>query len=176
MRKGFTIIELVLVVLIISILLGIVSTAAATSIRQARVRKADACCRIMQAGFETYYAQKGRWPGNIDNLSNGPNSDIVDLTVEDVRSMMKEIFDEYHKGNPCMDVSGLYVSRSRGDYGSKDLGFDFWTAVRGTRSDKKGQRMKTSEMYFGYPESNHGYFRAFKVQYSKPTDSVRVMK
>ena len=42
MKKGFTIIELLVVLAIIGILLGIVTTAAASSIKQARARKADA--------------------------------------------------------------------------------------------------------------------------------------
>ena len=45
MRRGFTIIELVMVIAILGILLGIVTTAAANSIKQARSRKAEACCK-----------------------------------------------------------------------------------------------------------------------------------
>ena len=71
MRRGFTIIELVMVVAIMGILLGIVTTAAAGAIRQARIRKAEACCKVVQAAFETYYAQKGEWPGGIESKITG---------------------------------------------------------------------------------------------------------
>ena len=70
MRRGFTIIELVMVIAILGILLGIVTTAAAGAIRQAREKKADACCAVVQAAFETYYAQKGEWPGDIELEGN----------------------------------------------------------------------------------------------------------
>ena len=183
MRRGFTIIELVMVVAILGILLGIVTTAASASIRQARSQKAAVCCRVVQAAFETYYAQKGKWPGDIDterdkgNIEGRNDTDddsIYVLDCEDARKMMREIIREYKEGNPCLDISGLFVSRYPGNKGSRNIGLDFMTAIRGTPKDKNGQRMKTSEMYFGYPESSHGYFRHFKVMYSKATDRITV--
>ena len=36
--------------------------------------------------------------------------------------------------------------------------------------------MKTGEMYFGYPESEHGWFRRFKMVYSVPGDTITVSK
>lgn len=178
MRRGFTIIELVMVIAILGILLGIVTTAAASSIKQARVRKADACCKIVQAGFETYYAQKGEWPGGMDSKVNSrvsnEDDDLCELDPDDVRDMMRDILSEYKQGNPCLDISGLFVSSRRGNRGSRDFGMDFMVAIRGTKKDNNGQVMKTSEMYFGYPESSHGYFRHFKVVYSIPADKITV--
>ena len=184
MRRGFTIIELVMVIAILGILLGIVTTAASNSIKQARKRKADACCKIVQAGLETYYSQHGYWPGGIeDKLENdtrqneegsGGNNDpdVCVLDPQDLQKMMRDILLEYKKGNPCLDISGLFVSRCK-NY-PKSLGMDFMTAIHGTKKEKNGQRMSSSEMYFGYPESEHGYFRHFKVIYSRPTDQMKV--
>ena len=187
MRRGFTIIELVMVVAILGVLLGIVTTAASSSIKQARKRKADACCKVVQAGLETYYTQKGRWPGGVDDKITedktndlGPNGkhdpDLYVLDPGDVDEMMRDILKEYLNGNPCLDISGLFVSRKQGLKGSKNLGLDFMTAIRGTKKDANGQRMTTSEMHFGYPEEQKGYFRHFEVIYSKPTDQMKVSK
>lgn len=180
MRRGFTIIELVMVIAILGILLGIVTTAAASSIKQARVRKADACCKIVQAGFETYYAQKGEWPGGMDSKVNSrvsnEDDDLCELDPADVDAMMRDILSEYKQGNPCLDISGLFVSRRQGNRGSRDFGMDFMVAIRGTKKDNNGQVMTTSEMHFGYPESSHGYFRHFKVVYSIPADKITVSK
>ncbi len=174
MRRGFTIIELVMVIAILGILLGIVTTAAVGAIRQARVRKADACCATVEAGLATYYAQKGEWPGGgIDFSSDG---DTYTLAESEFQEMMRDIMKEYKKGNPCLDISGLFVSRYSGAAGTKNIGMDFTTAIRGTKKDKNGQRMKVNEMHFGYPEANHGWFRNFRVVYSIPTDQIKVYK
>lgn len=186
-RRGFTILELAVVIAIIGILLGIVTTAAGSSIRQARARKAEALCTCMQAGLATYYAQKDRWPGSIgDRIASGSigsrsNEEGRDnytdankyvLDGSEVRDMVKAILDEAKKGNPLMDISGLYVSRDSGEKGRKGYGMDFLEAIHGTR--KSSRKMSSSEMYFGYPETDHGYFRRFKIVYSIPTDEMKV--
>lgn len=172
--RGFTIIELAMVVAILGILLGIITTAAASAIRQARARKAEACCKIVQAGLETYYAQKGEWPGG--EIAANSNDDTYILSEGEFQAMMRDLIKEYKSGNPCLDISGLFVSRYSGAPGTKNIGLDFATAIRGTKKDKNGQRMSTGEMHFGYPDVNHGYFRNFKVVYSIPTDQIKVMK
>ena len=96
------------------------------------------------------------------------------LDPGDVDDMMRDILHEYKNGNPCLDISGLFVSRYDGRAGTRHLGLDFMTAIRGTKQDANGQKMTTSQMHFGYPESSHGYFRHFKVVYSKPTDQMKV--
>ncbi len=200
MKKGFTIVELLMVVGIIGILLGIVTTAAASSIKQARARKASACCQIVEQAFATYYAQKGRWPGSIGSqiasgsFSGRGNSEGVDgksdsdkyvLTSSEVSSMMTDIIQEARQGNPLLDLSGLYVSRSAAEprhescpHGTSyypapgAVGLDFMDAIRGTKQSQK--KMKVAEMHFGYPHLNRGGFMPFRVVYSIPTDEMSV--
>ena len=86
--------------------------------------------------------------------------------------MIKALVDEAKNGNPLMDISGLFVSRSPGENGQKGYGLDFMDAIHGTR--KSQRKMSTGEMYFGYPEPDHGYFRRFKIVYSLPTDEMKV--
>lgn len=187
MKKGFTIIELAVVIGIIGILLGIVTTAAAGAVRQGRIRKAESLCTVVQSGLATYYAQKDRWPGTVgdriasDSLGSRSNDESNNnysdankyvLNGSEVRDMIKALVDEAKKGNPLMDISALYVSRDSGESGRKGMGMDFMEAIHGTR--KSSKKMSTSEMYFGYPEANHGYFRRFKIVYSIPTDEMKV--
>lgn len=186
-RSGFTILELAVVMAVIAILLGIVTTAAAGAIRQGRIRKAESLCTLVQAGIATYYAQKDRWPGSVgdriasDSLGNRSNDEgsynqsdpnRYVLTGSEVREMIKALVDEAKRGNPLMDISGLFVSRDPGESGGRGLGLDFMEAIHGTR--KSSRKMSTSEMHFGYPEVNHGYFRRFKIVYSIPTDQMKV--
>lgn len=195
MKKGFTIIELLVVLAIIGILLGIVTTAAASSIKQARARKADACCTIVKQALATFYAQEGRWPGSIGRsieggsvTGSGNNPDVYELQPSEIKSMMLDVINKVKDGNPMMDISGLFVSRSsdrprevRLQNGSVTyrpakgaFGLDFWDAVKGRKKDSP-YRMTTGEMNFGYPYVDGG-FMPFRVLYSIPTDEMRVEK
>ena len=188
-----------MVIGIIAMLMGIVTTAASSSIKSSRKQRADALCTIVQTALATYREQKGEWPISIPVSranSEGANSqnvaDVVVLNGTEVRACVKALVDEAKKGNPMMDISGLWVSRQDGELpggsggqggiGANEsnrkvkpaYGMDFMSAVRGTKWSKK--KMKTSEMYFGYPDPETGYFLRFRMTYSIPTDSITVSK
>ena len=69
-RRGFTIVELLVVVAIIGILGGIVTTAAMGSIRGARSKRADAMRAALEQAIAAYYAQEGRWPDVIERKAS----------------------------------------------------------------------------------------------------------
>lgn len=183
-RRGFTIVELIAVVAIIGILLGIVTTAVSSSIKSARKRKADASINLLQQAFATYKAQKGYWPAFAGSVSGTvpsegesnvkDNSDLLEISADNVRKMIKTIVDETRNGNPLMDVSGLFVATKSGTRGSKIYGMDIMDALRGTKKNKKGTSLES--LYYGYPETSKGYFRNFRVIYSVPTDDMTVMR
>jgi len=188
MKKAFTLIELLAVVAIIGILLGIITTAAANSLKLARRQKAEALCVCVKQGIETFHAQKDKWPGSIGNrieagtvlsrtnqegVNNSSNADKYVLDAAEVRDMIREVvLETVRNNNPMMDISGLYVSRDPGESNGHGYGLDFMEAVRGTKKSKK--KMTVSEMHFGYPETSHGWFRRFRIVYSVPTDSMEV--
>lgn len=176
-RRGFTIVELLVVVSIISILLTLVFTGISGSMADARERHAEALCQAVQSGLASYYAQKQEWPGQLGGYVESGNfpggrTDTYTLSANEVRAMVKALVDEAKDGNTLMDISGLYVSSDPGEPGGKAHGLDFISAVRGTK--KSGRRMSTANMYFGYPDRATGRFRRFKMTYSIPTDSIRV--
>lgn len=187
MRRGFTIIELLIVIGIIGILMGIVFTAASSSVRAGRATRADALCQAVQSGLSTYYAQFEKWPGGFisengsirsrsnDEGRNGQSDDdMYVLTASEVRECVKALVDEAKQGNPLMDISGLFVSRSSGEPGEKGYGLDFMSAIHGTKWSRK--KMKTAEMYYGYQDPDSGYFRRFKMVYSIPADQLSVKR
>ncbi len=183
-RHGFTIVELIAVIAIIGILLGIVTTAVSSSIQNGRKRKAEASISLLQQAFATYKAQKGHWPGFGSTVSGTTptfaedgiknNEDYAEISESDVRKMIKAIVDESRKGNPLMDVSGLFVATKSGTRGSKVRGMDILDALRGTRKNKSGTSIDA--LYYGYPEESKGYFRNFRVLYSRPTDNMKVTR
>lgn len=185
-RRGFTLVELMMVIGIISVLLTIVISSVSSSMSAARGRRASALCTAVQTGLATYYAQQDEWPeplagkirggnfnsSNEEGANNRTDYDEYVLQPSEVRQMVKALVDEAKQGNPLMDISGLFVSRDPGEKGGKGYGLDFFQAVRGDKRSRK--RMNTSEMYFGYPESSKGYFRRFKMIYSIPGDQLKV--
>ena len=193
MKRGFTLVELLMVIGVIVVLMGVVTTAASESIKASRKRRADALCSLVQAGMNAYYARYDEWPGSIGSkIANGnigtrgndegaggtSDSDQYELTGSEVRSCVKALVDETKNGNPVMDISGLFVSRNDGEMNGKNVkraaGLDFMSAIRGTRQSKV--KMTTSEMFFGYPDPSTGYFLRFKMVYSIPTDQFSVSK
>jgi len=200
-RGGFTIVEMMVVVAIVGILLGIVTTAASASIKQARGRKAEACRMLVQQAIATYYAQKGEWPGSVwqkiesgglRGNKKGTRGEVYTLSADEVRSAMLAILREVKSGNPLMDISGLYVSASMDEPKHKPCGrhwengeqletywpangaygLDFWDAVHGRRKDSSA-RMTTSQMSFGYPHSDGG-FMPFEFDYYISSDEMKV--
>ncbi len=188
-KRGFTIIELVLVVGILAVLMTMVTTAASQSVKASREKRTAALTSVVQTGLATYYAQKGEWPGSVgqkiangtlkgnsnkEGANNQTDEDLYVLDGAEVRDMIKDMVDEAKKGNPVMDLSGLFVSRNSGETGQKGLGLDFITAIHGTK--ETARKMKTAEMYYGYPCPDTGYFRRFKIVYSIPTDQMTVSR
>jgi len=175
-RSGFTIVELLMVVGIISVLVTITVSAVSGSMKRARSQKAAALCTLVEQGIATYYAQKGEWPVEPDDPQG--DSDVYTYKPEEVREMVKKVVEETKKNNPMMDVSGLFVCVPKGssaDVGGinyKGYGMDFMTAIHGSK--KNAKKSKLEQMYFGYPCPGTGYFRRFKMTYSPATDKVTV--
>lgn len=173
-----------MVIGIIGILLGIVTTAASSSVKMSRSRRADALCAIVQSGLAVYNAQEGEWPisgledkssRNQSGSNNTTESLVYELNGGEVRDCVKALVEKTRQNNPVMDISGLFVSRFQGERNSGEAyGLDFMSAIRGTR--KSSKKMKLAEMYFGYPESKHGWFRRFKIVYAIGSDSLTVTK
>lgn len=187
MKRAFTIVELLMVIGIIGVLTGIVTTAAAGAMKNARSRRADALCQLVKLGSDTYYARERRWPipnlpaegsrRNYESQNHENDSSKLVLTAEEVKNWIKELAEQSRQGAPVMDISGLFVARSdvtQGKYKQVGYGLDFMHAIHGTR--KTSKKMKLGEMSFGYPDPESGHFRHFKIVYSYPTDSITVSR
>jgi len=194
-RKGFTIVELLLVIGIIAILMGIITTAVSSSVKSARTQRAKALCTLVQTGLATYREQKGEWPiefpssrTNTEGSGGKTDPDKIVLEREEVRQCVLALVEETKKNNPMIDVSGLFVAdgKDKGDLGlsSGDMGansnikrvygMDFMSAVRGTPQNKK--KLKSANLSYGYQDPETGYFLRFKMVYSIPADQLSVMQ
>lgn len=197
MKRGFTIVELLVVVAIIGILLGIITTAVTGSMKTARRRRADAMCKAFEQAIATYHVQEGKWPGAIEtkaeNISDKPK---YTFTASEGDGILSEIVGKSvgeNASRPLIDVSAMFVADKgsvRGDgcfdnhsdktsaSGRKPsycgdqhciAGMDYMEAVR---KGKPGN----GNMAFGWQGVQNGKFCRFWITYNAMTDSVSVSR
>lgn len=192
-KRGFTIVEMLMVIAVLAVLVGIVSTAATAAVRKSRMRKNEALRAALQTGIATYYQREGFWPpgknGFIQKLtSNGLDSKY---SKSGVQPLSEDGYDELMSflvvnclnasGNQVMDVSGFTAVRKSAtaatdrDGQPKCYGEDVksWVAKL-MAAQARGSVPKASEMTFGYSNSEKGYFRRFVIKYNALADSVTV--
>ena len=196
-RRAFTIVELLVVIAIIGVLLGIVTTAATSSVKNARVRRADAMGRALQQAIAAYHAQEGRWPGAIESKANSSENKVkITLTGDEADGVFREIVKNSvgtSASRPLVDASALFVADSgrlknggdgcfdvHGDRSSKAYcgdqrcinGVDFALA---SKKDSK-VRIPLDRMAFGWQGRANGKFCRYWITYNSQTDSVEVSR
>lgn len=188
-KTGFTIVEMLMVVAVLAILMGIVTTAATAAIRHSRGRKAEAVKAVIQNGIATYRSQRDVWPpkgGILDkwsddglsgNQNNGVSSgrQVAFLSASQYDDMMYELARVsvgQSGASPVMDVMGIAVARRSVADSGKGRGQEFREAIK--KNKKHGETLKLKEMAFGYI-TEKGLFRRFIVQYNVGGDSVAVL-
>jgi len=197
-RSGFTIVEMLVVIAVLAVLMGLVGTAATAAIRNARGKRADAMKRAWQAAITSYYAQKGEWPGALEDKAKNSKETVVDLEDTDLNSVFQEIVKEsIDKANPLIDVSALYVCRNAKVIGCNDLHEErsphneLEENAQGGCSkvhfcgnlncsggmdfnEARARNVSISSMAFGYPGKRYGKFRRYYIRYNTQTDTVTV--
>jgi len=197
-RAGFTIVEMLVVIAVLAVLMGLVGTAATAAIRNARGKRADAMKRAWQGAITAYYAQKGEWPGALEEIAKSSNKTIVDLEDSELNSVFQEIVKEtIDKANPLIDASALYVCRNSNVKGCNDLHDDGrphneleenrqsgCSKVHACGSlncaggmdftEARARGVSIGSMAFGYPGKKFGKFRRYYIRYNTQTDTVEV--
>jgi prepilin-type N-terminal cleavage/methylation domain-containing protein len=192
-KRGFTIVEMLMVIAVLAVLMGIVSTAASSVIRKSRVRKNQALQSALQAGIATYYQQEGFWPpgkkgalqkfadNGLDQKDRG--SGIATLDDSGYDALMSFLVTRCltASGNKVMDVSGFTAVRKSATAAKEGNGLPkcsgeevkSWVAKL-KASNAHGSVPQASEMTFGYTHSGNGHFRRFVIKYNAETDTVAV--
>ena len=176
MKKGFTLVELMMVVAILAVLLGIVTTAATASIRQSRERQAQAMKHTLQNGIATYKVRKDKWPGKLENWAKQQNRDTLGyLSNGDYDNVMHELL-KASSGKSAksrvMDPVGLMVLAS-GDMDGKFNAMDYRSVT--TKNNKYAKRMEPNEMTVVYPRKDTGKAYRYVLEYNTQSDEVTVM-
>lgn len=173
-RRGFTIIELLAVIAILSVLMTIVVTAAAGALRNSREQRREAMRVALQAAITAYHAadSDGKWPDEIERLAENGESKPLDDAAQNVfrRVVQCSTGEGGGKKLPLIDPSALFVAPS-GATNGKTSGLPFNEARQGTA---KRQKLSVARMVFGYQETSSGKFHRFNIYYNAATDSVEV--
>ena len=197
MKRGYTLVEMLIVIAVIGVLAGITVVSLKGVISSARSKRCASMKTVIEQGLATYYAQEGEWPDVIENaLQNNANARTIEIKNADADKLMRQVVGKaYGKSGTksmLLDATGLYVceanrcgNENRGCFGNHDnssnpgtycrgkgcrLGIDFAEAVK-----PGGKRhIQLSNMAFGYPDPDTGMFHRFKVIYNTRTDSVSV--
>ncbi|MBO7483227.1 MAG: type II secretion system protein [Kiritimatiellae bacterium] len=172
-RRGFTIIELLVVVGIISVLATIVTVTASGSVKSTRTKRRAIMADVLREGIATYYARNGKWPGGVESYAkNG-----TDHTFQG--SEADPVFQEVVKGSvkktatPYLNPHGLFVAPV-GEAASKNArGLNFDEAIR-KNPPKHYRHLNVNQMAFGYQNPTDGKFVRYRIKYTASTDSVNV--
>ena len=175
-KKGFTIIELLMVVAILATLLGIITTAVFASIRQARDRRTQAMRQTIQNGIAAYRQLKDKWPGDLEDLAKDPPANrgtVITLSQGEYDSVVQDLLKVSvgkNVKNRVMDPVGLLIMGKSGTEG-KSSGVEFRAAAQ--KNGPYAKRMSTSEMTLVHQGGNGKAYR-YKIVYNTESDSVTV--
>lgn len=184
MKRGFTIVELMVSVGIIAILLTIVIVAAGGAQKSAREKRTEALRVALEQAVTAYYAQVGEWPNAIETKINSIRNDSYTFSESETDSIFQEVVGKaFGQGKGAkvalVDVSALFVAKTAGlrraaDYGCAHcgLGMDFAQL----QAKESGGRGLVNQLSFGYPCTEHGRFCRFKISYDVKSDAVTVSK
>ena len=81
-RAGFTLIEILLVVTIISLLAGIVAVNIPKYNKKARIAKAKADIDSIGVGIQSYLLDTGKYPASMDALTTGDDPIIASIPLD----------------------------------------------------------------------------------------------
>ena len=96
-RAGFTLIEILLVVTIISLLAGIVAVSIPKYNTKARIAKAKADIDSIGVGVQSYLLDTGKYPASLDVLTAGDDPIIASIPLDPWQSPYKYAYPSAHK-------------------------------------------------------------------------------
>ncbi|MBF0510820.1 MAG: type II secretion system protein [Candidatus Omnitrophica bacterium] len=107
MKKGFTIIELIIVLSVLVILIGIIVPRMSGMQQQGNVVKAKAELQTLQTAMESYYMNNGNtYPGTPQQWNYTPSETYFTQATPQIVSSV--LYDPFNPGNEY----GMYVSQN----------------------------------------------------------------
>ncbi len=172
-RRGLTLIELMVVMAILGVLITIVATAAAGSLKQSRAKRRNAMAKVLKGGIDTYKTLYGRLPGAMESAAESGRDETFSGGAAD--AVFREVVKASRgtSGAPCLDMHVLFVAPSGTADSGKGYGVSFDEAVKKNPPPHR-RRIGVDSMAFGYQDPSSGTFRRYTIKYIAASDHVRV--
>ncbi|MGQ9531230.1 MAG: type IV pilin protein [Desulfotomaculales bacterium] len=81
-RRGFTMVEMMVVLIIIAVLIGVGIKFYLGYMTKSKVAKATGDLTTIQAGLESYYASNGKYPAETELAAAGLPTDVIGATTD----------------------------------------------------------------------------------------------
>ncbi|MFO7936459.1 MAG: prepilin-type N-terminal cleavage/methylation domain-containing protein [Kiritimatiellia bacterium] len=163
--RGFTIMELMVVVGVIAIIASLATGAAIKAVRGSRLKRAKSTKVALQAAIENYHAAYNKWPFRVNNMYQSTHSRglywAYDQDHPRINKNNSVVFEEMLDSNvPYLDASALLCEVN---------------GNRMTVKDALERGLSPSDICIGYPNpSETSQFFFYGVRYNSDTDSVKV--
>ena len=154
-KRGFTLLELMLVIAIIAVLSAIAINTWMNAIRDTRAKKAIAARRTLTNAVMTFKVENGEYPPEIQSLVDKGGTGKKYLSQSQTKKVIDKVVEATEKGHTMMDVTGLYVKTSGGDVVEYN----------------EARREKMSVSAWGYTTPD-GSFRSLFLGYNPISDQV----
>ena len=156
-KRGFTILELLIVISIMAVIATLATGAALKAVKQSRNRRIDATIVALEAALSNYRAQENQWPIEVKDSDGDGYDKRVGM---DNATVFKKLLKPGSGGTKYLDGSALL------------------TRVKGKRLTVKQALDKgIADIAIGYPDPNDpNTFKYFTVTFNLVTDSVNVSR
>jgi len=157
-RKGFTILEMLVVVAVMAIIASLATGGAIKSVRAIRQKRIDATKTVLTAALNNYRAQQNEWPFRLSELDRDNKDRTLFRAEGDKNAVVFEELFKTQNRSVMGDTSGLL------------------TMVNGRRmSVKQALEQNLSPIAIGYPNPNNtDQFIFFNMEYNSITDTIRI--
>ena len=188
-RRGFTIVELLVVISIMAVVATLATGAVLKSVRQSRVKRIDMTQKSLETALMSYRSLNGEWPYKFNpSTMDKPCNELKKTSAyartvtfgkyshpahdkctgregrfeaSDNHLLFKEVFAEVKRGRALLDTSSILTSVKDG----------------GRMTVREALERNKGEIPVGYVNpDNQKDFRFFRVQYNFETDSITVGK
>jgi len=158
MRRGFTILELLMVISIMAVIATFATGAALKSVKNSRSKRADSMRQVLEMAIVNYRAQENEWPFRIADLEQDKSDNNIYWAKGTKNAIVfKKLLTS--KSTVYLDGSGLL------------------TAIGGRMTVKTARENGLSDIPIGYPDpDNPNTFKYYNVKYLALTDTVKVEK